>query len=260
MTSTRAGMAAAPRETVGLLEPAADCDPSPARRVVGLAEGKEQVRAGAATEAADSPTPLTQPTRTSDVLTVLAAQETDRLTVGDIVTVLRDRAFALLVVLLGLPNCLPMPPPIPLICGLLLALVAAQIAAGMSAPWLPRSLLGRSIARSDLQRAVARAVPLLRRLERWSRPRMRVFENEVGMRAMGLLLLALALVLIVAAPIVGQIPLGLAVSLMGLGLVERDGIVVMAGLSVGILGVLLNLGFVYAVFSAVVGLFSLGIA
>ncbi|MGY2051870.1 exopolysaccharide biosynthesis protein [Methylobacterium sp. JK268] len=202
---------------------------------------------------------MTKPTRTSDVLTVLAAQETDRLTVGDIISVLRDKAFALLVVLLGLPNCLPMPPPIPLICGLLLALVAAQIAAGMSAPWLPRSLLGRSIARSDLKRAVDRAVPLLRRLERWSRPRMRLFENEIGMRAMGLLLLTLALVLIVAAPIVGQIPLGLAVSLVGLGLVERDGIVVFAGLGVGALGVLLNLGFVYAVFSAVVGLFSLGV-
>jgi len=69
---------------------------------------------------------------------VLASQEGERLTVGDIVAVLRDRAFALLVVLLGLPNCLPMPPPIPLICGLLLLLVAIQIAAGMSAPWLPR--------------------------------------------------------------------------------------------------------------------------
>ena len=62
--------------------------------------------------------------RTSDVLTVLASQEGERLTVADIVAVLRDRAFALLVVLLGLPNCLPMPPPIPLVCGLLLLLVA----------------------------------------------------------------------------------------------------------------------------------------
>ncbi|WP_204279918.1 exopolysaccharide biosynthesis protein, partial [Serratia marcescens] len=65
--------------------------------------------------------------RTSDVLTVLASQEGDRLTVGDIVAVLKDRAFALLVVILGLPNCLPMPPPIPLICGLLLLLVAVQL-------------------------------------------------------------------------------------------------------------------------------------
>ncbi|SEP47605.1 Uncharacterized conserved protein [Methylobacterium sp. ap11] len=215
---------------------------------------------GSASPAPDDQSPVTQSARTSEILTVLAAQDTERLTVGEIVAVLRDRAFALLVVLLGLPNCLPMPPPIPLICGLLLALVAAQIAAGMSAPWLPRSLLGRSIARSDLQRAVSRAVPLLRRLERWSRPRLRVFENDIGMRTMGVLILALSLVLIVAAPLVGQIPLGLAVTLVGLGLVERDGIVVAAGLGIGVLGVLLNLGFVYAVFTAVMGLLNLGAA
>jgi hypothetical protein len=201
---------------------------------------------------------LTQFARTSEVLTVLAAQETDRLTVGDIVAVLRDRAFALLIVLLGLPNCLPMPPPIPLICGLLLALVAGQLAAGMASPWLPRSLLGRSIRKADLQRAVSRAVPILRRLERWSRPRIRLFEHGLAMRTMGLLILTLALALIVAAPIVGQIPLGLAVSLVGLGLVERDGVVVMIGLGLGALGVLLNLGFVYAVFTGIMGLLNLG--
>jgi hypothetical protein len=195
--------------------------------------------------------------RTSEVLTVLAAQESERLTVRDIVAVLRDRAFALLVVLLGLPNCLPMPPPIPLICGLLLALVAAQIAAGMAAPWLPRVLLSRSIARDDLRRAVTRAVPILQRLERWSRPRLRIFESPVAMRAMGLLLLTLSLALIVAAPIVGQIPLGLAVCLVGLGLVERDGIVVVGGLVVGSLGVLLNVGFVYAIFTTIAGLLHL---
>ncbi len=102
------------------------------------------------------------------------------------------------------------------------AAVAIQIAAGMSAPWLPRMLLGRSIALTDVRRAVTRAVPILRRLERWTRPRVSVFETALGMRGMGIVLLALALALIVAAPIVGQIPLGLAVCLVVLGLVERD--------------------------------------
>jgi hypothetical protein len=195
--------------------------------------------------------------RTSDVLTVLASQEGERLTVADIVAVLRDRAFALLVVLLGLPNCLPMPPPIPLVCGLLLLLVAIQIAAGMSAPWLPRRLLGQSIKQSDVKRAVKRAVPVLRRLERWSRPRLSVFETAIGMRGMGVALLALALALIVAAPLIGQIPLGLAVCLVGLGLVERDGIVVLAGLAVGLFGVAINAGFSYAVVSGIAGLLHL---
>ncbi len=196
--------------------------------------------------------------RTSDVLTVLASQEGERLTVADIVAVLRDRAFALLVVLLGLPNCLPMPPPIPLVCGLLLLLVAVQIAAGMSAPWLPRRLLGQSIRRADVQRAVTRAVPILKRLERWSRPRLSVFETAIGMRGMGVALLALALALIVAAPLIGQIPLGLAVCLVGLGLVERDGIVVLVGLGIGLIGVAINAGFAYAVIATIAGLLHLG--
>lgn len=167
----------------------------------------------------------------------------------DILAALKDRAFALLVVLLGLPNCLPMPPPIPLVCGLLLTLVALQIAFGRPAPWLPRSLLRRSIATSDVERAVRRALPVFRRLERFSRPRMNLFSSGPALRLMGLLLLVLALGLLLAPPFVGQIPLGVAVCLVGLGLVERDGVLVLGGLAVGSFGVTVSLGFVYAVVS-----------
>ena len=184
---------------------------------------------------------------------MLASQEGDRLTVGEIVAVLRDRAFALLLVLLGLPNCLPMPPPIPLVCGLLLLLIAVQITAGMSSPWLPRKVLTQSIARATLERAVGRVMPLLRRLERWSQPRMSLFETALGMRGMGVLLLALALALIVAPPFFGQIPLGLAVSLIGLGLVERDGFVVLAGLAFGLLGIGISVGFLYTLLASLLG-------
>ncbi|MFF8801475.1 MULTISPECIES: exopolysaccharide biosynthesis protein [unclassified Methylobacterium] len=193
--------------------------------------------------------------RTSDVLTMLASQESERLTVGDIIAVLRDRAFALLVVLLGLPNCLPMPPPIPLVCGLVLLVIAIQIVAGMTAPWLPRRLLDQSIARETVAKAVTRAVPLLRRLERWSRPRLSVFDGALGMRGMGVLILALALALIVAPPFFGQIPLGLAVSLIGLGLVERDGFVVLIGLVIGGIGVGISIGFVYTLFASIMSAF-----
>jgi hypothetical protein len=194
--------------------------------------------------------------RTSEVLSRLSEQPADRLTVADILSVLRDRAFALLVVLLGLPNCLPMPPPIPLVCGLLLALVAIQIAAARPTPWLPRVLLRRSISREDVRRAVDRAFPALRKLERWSRPRMTLFDTPLAMRLVGFLLLALALGLIVAAPIVGQIPLGLAVCLVGLGLVERDGVVVTAGLVIGALGLALSAGFIWAIAAGIAGLVS----
>jgi hypothetical protein len=189
--------------------------------------------------------------RTSEILSALAAGGGERLTVGEILAVLRDRAFALLVVLLGLPNCLPMPPPIPLVCGLLLGFVALQISFGRPAPWLPKGLLRHSVARRDVDRALARALPLFRRLERFSRPRITVLETPAAMRLMGLILLVLALGLLFAPPLVGQIPLGIAVCLVGIGLVERDGLVVLGGLAVGSFGVTLSLGFVYAIVSGI---------
>jgi hypothetical protein len=205
--------------------------------------------------AANRPGSLSLSLRTSQVLASLAAEPGDRLTVAEIMGALRDRAFALLVVLLGLPNCLPMPPPIPLVCGLLLALVAAQIMAGRPSPWLPRRLLSRSIARVDVERAVTRALPVLTRLERWSRPRVLLFSSMVAMRVMGVLLLLLAFGLLFAAPLVGQIPLGIAVCLVGLGLVERDGLLVIAGLVIGALGLVLSLGFIAAVIAGLIHLF-----
>ncbi len=189
--------------------------------------------------------------RTSQILLALASQPGERLTVREIMAVLQDRAFALLVVLLGLPNCLPMPPPIPLVCGLLLALVAVQIVFGREAPWLPRQLMNRSMARTDVERAVGRAVPVFRRLERISRPRMTFLDTPIAMRLMGGVILILSLGLLFAPPFVGQIPLGLAVCLVGLGLVERDGFVVVGGLLIGSIGLTLSLGFVYAIFAGI---------
>lgn len=168
---------------------------------------------------------------------------------------LRDRAFAILVVLLGLPNCLPMPPPIPLVCGLLLALVAVQILAGRSAPWLPSALLRRSVPQDAVARAVARALPVLEKLERWSRPRIELLDSPLAHRLIGFVLFAFALGLIVAAPVIGQIPLGLGVCLIGLGLVERDGVVVVAGLVFGAIGLAVNFGFAYAIFAVIEKLF-----
>jgi hypothetical protein len=193
--------------------------------------------------------------RTSGLLTALAALPGERIAVGSIVAALKDRAYALLVVLLGLPNCLPMPPPIPLVCGLVLAFVAAQMLAGRVMPWLPPALLARSIGKPVLTRAIDRAVPLLIRLERFSRPRLTMLGGAYAIPVLGLLILVLALGLIVAAPFIGQIPLGLAVCLVGLGLVERDGVVIIAGAVFGAFGLALSAGFAYAIFSGIHGLF-----
>lgn len=185
----------------------------------------------------------------------LAALPGERVSVATIIETLRARAYALLIVVLGLPNCLPMPPPIPLVCGLVLAFVAVQMLAGRAVPWLPQALLSKSIGKTELARAIARALPSLTRLERISRPRLTMLGGAAAIPILGLLILVLALGLVVAAPFIGQIPLGLAVCLVGLGLVERDGLFIIAGALIGAVGLLLSAGFAYAIVSGLSGLF-----
>ena len=192
--------------------------------------------------------------RLSQVLTTLAAEPEERISFRSILELLRDRSFAILVVLLGLPNCLPMPPPVPSVSALLLILVATQIGVRRTEPWFPRAVLKSSVARADLRRAVGRALPVVNVLERWSRPRWHLFNARVGAILSALLLIIMALGMLTAAPVIGQVPFGLAVCLIGLGQAERDGMLVMSGLLAGMVGAALSAGFVYAVWLAIVSL------
>lgn len=193
--------------------------------------------------------------RTSSILVALAEGDGERLTLGEIMGALGPQTFGVLIVLLALPNCLPMPPPIPMICGFLLVGVALQIVFGRRTPWVPSRLLHKSVARADVARAVERALPYVRRLEHWSRSRLFFFSTPLRMQLLGLAFLLVALSLLTAAPIVGQIPPGIASCLIGLGLVERDGLVVVSGLAVGAVGISLSASFVLALVSGLTAVF-----
>lgn len=189
--------------------------------------------------------------RLSQVLVLLAAEPEERITFRDILAILSERSFAILIVLLGLPNCLPMPPPIPTVSALLLIMISVQMLVRRPAPWFPGVVLRGSVARSDVLRAVKRALPVVSRLERWSRPRLSVFEPRLAALLSALLLLMMSVGMLVAAPLVGQVPYGLAVCLFGLGQIERDGVLVLSGMVAGAVGVALSASFIYGVVEAI---------
>ncbi len=193
--------------------------------------------------------------RTSELLAKLAGEPNERLTIGEVLATLGDRSFSLLVVILGLPNCIPMPPPIPIVCALFLIGVAIQIGSGRHAPWAPAFVLNRSVSRKDVARAAAKAVPLLEKLERFSQPRFNWLGHRRATLALGALLMALALGVLFAVPVIGQIPWGMAVCLLGLSLVEQDGVLIVGSLALGGIGFALNASFVLGVLVAVKNLF-----
>ena len=194
--------------------------------------------------------------RTSDTLPALAvAGEGPGITLRAILKTLGERGFALLIVGLGLPNCLPMPPPIPLLCGLLLIFVALQMVLGWTTPWLPGFLLEKTVSRATLANFIERAMPWVRKLERFAQPRLGLFDSRLAFRLIGSALMVFSLALVFAAPFIGQVPLGLAVVLIGLGLVERDGLLVLGGICIGCAGTALSLGFVLALASGAAAIF-----
>lgn len=182
--------------------------------------------------------------RTSELLSALVtAHSAERIELGELVHALRNRAFGLTILLFGIPNCLPMPPGIPVICGVVLCLVGVQMAIGRDELWLPGWLAARSFSRDLLERIINRALPWVRRFESYSRPRQAVFAGPTARCAIGVMVLVLGLLLMLPIPIFGNLPPGVAVCILGLGLVERDGAFIIAGtvatlISLGVMGFL----------------------
>jgi hypothetical protein len=181
--------------------------------------------------------------RTSEVLAAIASNgEGDRILFGELVAAMRNRAFGALFLLFGLPNCLPMPPGIPVICGIIVALISAQMMIGRDQLWLPGWLAAKSFARADLERVVARARPWIRRLERVAKPRLPLFADARSRRLIGVAGMVLGLALVLPIPIIGNIPLGIPICILGLGLVERDGAMIIAGYAATALGLVVTAG------------------
>lgn len=186
--------------------------------------------------------------RTSIVLRDIAEKgdPEDRLSFATLVERLGDRGFGILLFLWALPNMIPIP-GISTPFGLLIVITAGQMVMGRHRPWLPRSVLGRSIQRADFKRMTDKALPYLERFERYCKPRWTVVLQGVAERMVGLFLVVLGLVLIL--PIWGgNLPPAIAVAVIALGLIETDGVMVMAGTVIGlialaIVGLILSMGF-----------------
>ena len=183
-----------------------------------------------------------KPQRVSELLEQLACTwPGERISLGDMTRMLGDRGYGVLMLVLALPGALP---GISSIAAVPLALIALQLAIGLSRPWLPRFLAERSLARADFSRMIERALPHLARIERLLRPRLTVVAGPIGERVMGLVCLTLALLLTV--PILFNLPLVVPIALMALAILERDGIVGTIGLLAGCLalGTVVGIGWV----------------
>lgn len=183
----------------------------------------------------------------------LSHDHSERIALGDLMGILGDRAFGALLLLLSIPNVLPVP-GLSTVTGLPMILIGAQMAAGRDRPWLPRKVAAATVERDAFLRVVTRAHPYVDRLERHLRPRLPGLTRPPAERLLGLAVMVLATIL--ALPIVfGNQPPAFAIALIALGLIEKDGAFVAAGLAAGVLAIAIVAAVVLGIGQAAILLF-----
>jgi hypothetical protein len=148
------------------------------------------------------------------------------LTVGAFLDQLDTRAKGLLLLLLALPMCVPNVPGVSTIFGVLLIAPALQMTFGQRTLWLPARVRAWTFQGRGMVAAIRFSVPVLRWCEKFTRPRM-VWLTQWPMSGfVGLQTLVMALILVL--PLWGaNMPPGVAVSLTGLALLQRDGLLIL---------------------------------
>jgi hypothetical protein len=178
--------------------------------------------------------PASQDTAISDRLDQLVEEATgETVTLAWMLGQLNERAFGLFLLILALPCCIPFLYGIPQVVALPLMFVSVQILLGRRAPWLPRRLGARTVSTDALATLARRARPWLRRIEAISRPRLGVLTRAPIDQAVGLALVLFSASILVPLPGTNTVP-GLAVAIVAMGLLQRDGALVMLGTVLGL--------------------------
>ena len=157
----------------------------------------------------------------------------------EVIAVLQERAYTLLIIILALPFCVPITVPgfsVPM--GLVIAIIAGRFALGLP-PWLPRKLLERKLPARFFRTLLEAASKIIRLLERVLHPRwlaLTATPRLVRLHALMVCIAATALLIPAPIPFSNTLP-ALGIVFGAAGTMERDGRAVVAGYFFATLGI-----------------------
>jgi hypothetical protein len=183
-----------------------------------------------------------EPRKVSDELQRWLTSDGEK-TLGSLIELFEQKSFAILfVILLGVP-ALPLPTGgATHVFEIVAMLLALELIAGRADIWLPQRWRGLELAGERQQRFIAALMKMIRRLERFSRPRLSfLFDHRLSNIVFGVLVIGGSLAAFLAPPFTGLDTLpALGVVLLSLGVLLEDFVVVVVALLVGAAGVALE--------------------
>lgn len=157
----------------------------------------------------------------------------------EVIAVLQERAYTLLIIILALPFCAPVSVPglsTPL--GLVIAIVAGRFALNLP-PWLPRRLMRTELPPRFFRQLLEGASKVIGLIERVLRPRLLIMTATprlVRLHALMVCIAACALLIPAPIPFSNLLP-AVAIILGAAGVMERDGLAIIGGYFFAIIGI-----------------------
>jgi len=156
----------------------------------------------------------------------------DGLTLARFTEALGERAFGVLLFALAIPVCIPFLYGVPQVVALPMMAIALQMAAGRPEPWMPRRFSERRMEKSGLERTATGARKWFGWLEALARPRLKWLAGPRAERLVGAAFVLFCASILVPLPATNTTP-GVAVAVGALGLIARDGVLVLTGVVLG---------------------------
>jgi hypothetical protein len=171
------------------------------------------------------------------VLVCARTMRLQQVTVAELSHALGDRSIEVLLLILALPMFVPIPAPgISIAFGAPMMLLAAQLAVGRRHLWLPQVLGKIVLGKDGVADGLEASLPTLKRLEHIVRPRLFWLSGRWSRIPVGVICFALAAIITLPVPLGHFVP-GIAICLLALGLLERDGLVVGLGIAASLFAI-----------------------
>jgi hypothetical protein len=167
---------------------------------------------------------------------IALARSTKRRTVevGALIDGLGPEGLGLALLVLTLPALIPVPGPLGAVFGTLVLIVACQMLFGARRFWLPQRLRRRRLSQAFVRTLISRALPWIGKVESILREgRLRGFTGRVARTACALPILLMAVAIVLPIPL-GNFAPAVALVLVSLGFIARDGLAVLAGLATSV--------------------------
>lgn len=210
------------------------------------------------------PTTADEYRKFSDVLESLARGENPHLSIREMTEAFGERGFGAMLLLLTLMALFPWPPGGKAIFSIPIILISIEMAFQMPKLRLPQFIMRAKVSRETYRRLInspvalpkwirrrvmapksskmgrwwrrriavspdsATPLTLLRKAERLTRPRWPFMTGEIADTIIGIACILLALMMALPVPFGDMLP-GLAIGLLALGIIQRDGIFILLG-------------------------------